>query len=80
MSLLAQGVASDQEPTLLFPPPGTWLMLPREPTFDWALNSSFSDLISTFPPPAGESVRQFKSNKQSGNRIVIISAFYTVCV
>lgn len=26
-------------------------MLSRDPTFDWALKSSFSDLISMFPPP-----------------------------
>lgn len=38
--------------TLFCPPPGTWPMLSREPTFDWTLNSSFSFLISMFPPPA----------------------------
>lgn len=37
--------------TFLSPPPGTWPMLSREPTLDWTLNSSFSFLISTFPPP-----------------------------
>ncbi len=37
--------------TLLLPPPGTCLMLSIDPIFDWALNSSFSDMISTFPPP-----------------------------
>lgn len=29
-------------------------MLSREPTLDWALNSTFSFLISTFPPPEEE--------------------------
>lgn len=28
-----------------------WVMLSREPTLDWALNSTFSFFISTFPPP-----------------------------
>lgn len=37
--------------TFFCPPPGTCPMLPREPTFDWTLNSSFSFLISMFPPP-----------------------------
>lgn len=39
--------------TFLFPPPGTWVMLSRDPIFDWTLSlkSSFSDLTSTWPPP-----------------------------
>lgn len=42
--------------TFLLPPPGTWLMLSRDPIFDCTLSlkSSFSDFTSTWPPPAGE--------------------------
>ena len=42
--------------TFFSPPPGTWPMLSREPILDWTLNSSFSFLISTFPPPEENSV------------------------
>lgn len=42
--------------TFFFPPPGVWVMFSIEPTLDWtALKSTFSDLISTFPPPAQQS-------------------------
>lgn len=39
--------------TFLFPPPGTWLMLSKDPIFDCTLSlkSSFSDFTSTWPPP-----------------------------
>lgn len=42
--------------TFLLPPPGTWLMLSKEPIFDCTLSlkSSFSDFTSTWPPPGRE--------------------------
>lgn len=51
------GHACPQGPfTFLLPPPGTWLMLSRDPIFDCTLSlkSSFSDFTSTWPPPARE--------------------------
>lgn len=40
--------------TLMFPPPGEWLTLSMEPTFDWAFTLKFTlwDSIFTSPPPA----------------------------
>lgn len=40
--------------TVMFPPPGEWLTLSREPTLDWAFSLKFIlwDSIFTSPPPA----------------------------
>lgn len=39
--------------TMMFPPPGVWLALLREPTLAWALSlkSSFTFSMRTLPPP-----------------------------
>lgn len=53
--------------TFLFPPPGTWLMLSKDPILDCTLSlkSSFSDFTSTWPPPARGEQRRAQSQANS---------------
>lgn len=52
--------------TFLFPPPGTWVMLSRDPIFDWTLSlkSSFSDFTSTWPPPGTQHAQELRAWNQ----------------